>query len=227
MKISQRLNQINHMIDTDQDQIWDCCCDHGLLGMKLLKHQMAKCVHFVDIVESLTQQLESKLQRHFKPEWQAARCKVHCVNVSQLRFSADNRHLVIIAGIGGDKVIEFMSAIANANPLDNLTFILCPVHHNYKLRQHLIAMGLKLIQEELVEENGRFYEIIKVSLKAELPISTVGKSQWDFTAPSHLRYLQKQLNHFRKKASANPQQYQPIFEAYSALESDFAKISGH
>ncbi|HTG55937.1 MAG TPA: SAM-dependent methyltransferase, partial [Niabella sp.] len=45
--------------------IWDCCCDHGLLGAALLSRQAAAHIHFVDIVPELMHELKNKLQRFF------------------------------------------------------------------------------------------------------------------------------------------------------------------
>ena len=119
MKISQRLQQINQMIVNDYQHIWDCCCDHGLLGAALLERKAAQQIHFVDVVPNLMQQLEHKLQRfypqtaklHNQHGWQ-----VHSTDVGQLDLADKHtRQLVIIAGVGGDLtialIIEFPSVI--------------------------------------------------------------------------------------------------------------------
>ena len=64
-KLSKRLQAINNMIDTHYQNIWDCCCDHGLLGLTLLNRKTADIIHFVDIVPSLTTRLESLLEKYF------------------------------------------------------------------------------------------------------------------------------------------------------------------
>ena len=42
LKLGNRLRQLERMIDQRYSQIWDCCCDHGLLGMSLLQRHIDK-----------------------------------------------------------------------------------------------------------------------------------------------------------------------------------------
>ncbi|QSA20815.1 SAM-dependent methyltransferase, partial [Vibrio furnissii] len=37
MKLSKRLQTIEKLVTQHYDHIWDCCCDHGFLGMTLLQ----------------------------------------------------------------------------------------------------------------------------------------------------------------------------------------------
>jgi len=197
VKISQRLQQINQMVGPGYDHIWDCCCDHGLLGMLLLQRNAAPKVHFVDCVAPLMQQLNLELARFFpqpsisntqnaeqqantQSEWQ-----VHCLDVAALplaQYGKQAKHLVIIAGVGGELLVELVrSIVANkqtqcdaqsGNNSGNhdlsqstcqLEFILCPVHHNYHVRSALAELGLSLKDEYLLEENQRFYEILHLT----------------------------------------------------------------
>jgi len=51
------------MVTSQYEHIWDCCCDHGLLGYALLSRLNAMnipCnIHFIDIVPPLMAELES------------------------------------------------------------------------------------------------------------------------------------------------------------------------
>ncbi|MFG7351084.1 tRNA (adenine(22)-N(1))-methyltransferase [Shewanella oncorhynchi] len=228
MKISQRLQQINSMISGHYDHIWDCCCDHGLLGMLLLERSAARQVHFVDCVPSLMQALELRLQRffpadilsqklhlnpHLNPDidpnlschtqWQ-----VHCLDVATLpleQTSDKNKQLIIIAGVGGELLVDLVRAILAKHPLRPLEFILCPVHHNYYVRQSLSALGLVLKSEHLLEENQRFYEILHVSTIAApngLPITATGSLMWQTLDEASLqraqRYLSQVIGHYQR-----------------------------
>ena len=76
VKLSKRLECIKSMIlganvehhglenqeinSQHYDHIWDCCCDHGLLGRSLLsayasRPQLSATIHFVDVVRPLIQ----------------------------------------------------------------------------------------------------------------------------------------------------------------------------
>ncbi|WP_372941129.1 tRNA (adenine(22)-N(1))-methyltransferase TrmK [Shewanella sp.] len=218
MKLGQRLTQLNDMIPTGYTHIWDCCCDHGLLGAALLSRQAAATIHFVDIVPNLMQQLERKLERFYplqtSPQWQ-----VHCMDVAQIPLSDHpETPLVIIAGVGGDLMIELVNSICRNNPEQHIDFMLCPVHHQYELRQKLIQLNCRLINEILLEENHRFYEILYVSRHSKASshdndpstlISPVGSKLWQVSTEQQLdiakRYLDKVLKHYQKISMSNPQ----------------------
>lgn len=222
MKIGHRLQQLDHMITEYYDEIWDCCCDHGLLGMTLIKRGASAKVHFVDIVAPLMSELEAKLERFFPKSLQQDHWQVHCQDVATLSLKTDQsksniKRLVIIAGVGGDRMIELISSIIQKHPKQTIELLLCPVHHNYKVRQTLSRLELGLIDEKIVKENNRFYELIHVSSKAKQIISTVGSLMWDFSRNDDRDYLKKTIQHYQLKSKANPTQFEPIISAYASL----------
>ncbi|MCL1113639.1 tRNA (adenine(22)-N(1))-methyltransferase TrmK [Shewanella basaltis] len=212
MKLGHRLTQLNNMIPTGYTHIWDCCCDHGLLGAALLARQASPTIHFVDIVPNLMQQLENKLQRFYPrqpiPQWQ-----VHCIDVAKLPLSDYSESpLVVIAGVGGDLMIELVNSICLQNPQLHIDFLLCPVHHQYELRQHLIKLECRLIDEKLIEENRRFYEILYIRRDPKLPVNVandsltdidpIGNVIWQASDAAQqdiaMRYLAKTIAHYSR-----------------------------
>jgi len=225
LKLSNRLQAIEQMVTSQYDHVWDCCCDHGFLGSALLSRSEANTVHFVDIVPQLMTELESKLQRfHLNSTWET-----HCLDVAKLPLAQyPGKHLIIIAGIGGDLMIEFIEAIYKSHKDLNIDFLLCPVHHQFSLRQTLIARDFSLKGEKLIEENRRFYEILLVSMTSDenKSVNPVGDIIWQSTS-SHQsntaqRYLTKTLNHYQRIQQGAHQgktnDVQHIIDAYRAVE---------
>lgn len=207
VKIGRRLQEIEAMISSQYTHIWDCCCDHGLLGFSLLNAQAAQTIHFVDIVPELLNQIRETLYKYWKGDdagWQ-----VHCIDAGKLplkQFSSQpktDKHLIIIAGIGGDLLIELLHSLQPLCGSYHIEFILCPVHHNYKVRQFLMANHFALHNETLAFENKRGYEILHVSRQASEPLSAVGSKMWDLSNPSHRQYLNKTIAHYQRIAK-NP-----------------------
>ncbi|MGF1776913.1 tRNA (adenine(22)-N(1))-methyltransferase [Vibrio nomapromontoriensis] len=203
MKLSKRLSQIDRMIASNYTHIWDCCCDHGFLGAALLDRNAAKHIHFVDIVPKLMTTLENKLEQFY------ASCPseyyVHCIDVAKLPLSDyKGKHLVVIAGVGGDLMMDFVSRLCQRYPQLDIDFLLCPVHHQYALRQTLIESGLRLLSEALVEDNRRFYEVMLVTTNPEQGdiISSVGKEFWQTTSSEQTEtatnYLDNTLRHYER-----------------------------
>ncbi len=240
MKLSKRLQHIKDLIKPQYyHHVWDCCCDHGLLGLSLLPEQIhekvntadKRVIHFVDIVPELISAVEKKL-RCYADNNQAltddAVWQCHCLDVANLPLTEHpGKHLVIIAGVGGDLMIKFIEAIHQRHKDLPIDFILCPIYHQHAVRAKLNSLNFSLIDEVLVEENKQFYEILAVSSQdtsqninganaREVP--AVGEKIWQplrskldknldnkldndevcEAADSALRYLNQNLNHYQR-----------------------------
>jgi tRNA (adenine22-N1)-methyltransferase len=231
MKLSHRLSSLANMTSSHYDHIWDCCCDHGLLGTELLNRQLTKQVHFVDIVPELMQQLEQKLS-HFYPitphtesHWQ-----VHCLDVAELPLdSFKGQHLIVIAGIGGNLMTQMVAGIINAHPSLTLDFLLCSVNNVAKLRAMLNANHCQLIDEQLISENRRYYELLYVRrpatnlVKQTLAplISLFGDKIWQSHCAEQSvvieRYLKNVLIHYRKTANSKSAMDISLYEGYQHI----------
>lgn len=222
MKISKRIQQIAAMVGQDHSwhHIWDCCCDHGHLGMNLLSQNSNSTIHFVDIVPSITELLTEQLKRFFKADAQTNAWQVHCLDVANLpinNFSSDQRHLVIIAGVGGEQSIAMVQQILARFNDHQLDFLLCPLRHQFKLRSALQAMNLGLVDECLIKENKRFYEIIHVSNTSNQPIVAQGSILWQQAGALEQAYLAQTLGHYQRMDQNTGQDVGPIIAAYRQL----------
>lgn len=215
IKLGRRLRNIEKLIEPNYSTIWDCCCDHGLLGMALLERKAADQVVFIDVLENQMSQLKQRLVDFFPRDdfcWQ-----VICDDMNNIVVPQMESQLFVIAGVGGDKTIEFVNSLCESSNHTNFDLIVCSVHGNYQVRQALIDKGFFLVNERIVMENNRYYEIIYVSTRCKQPITLTGSSMWDWNNPMHVNYWQKTMTHFRKKAKTNPEDYQNILRAYERL----------
>ena len=219
LKLSKRLMHIEQMVTSGYTHVWDCCCDHGFLGASLLSRQAAQTIHFVDIVPELMIKIESKLQQFYLnslSEW-----KTHCLDVAKLPLKQyEGKHLIIIAGVGGDLMIQFINDIHRKHPNLNIDFLLCPVNNQFVLRQKLIELNFSLKNEILVEDNRRFYEILLVSSISDKnrQISAVGDDIWQSVTVKQAnvvkQYLEKTLNHYRRTQQGSTDRIDDIISAY-------------
>jgi tRNA (adenine22-N1)-methyltransferase len=213
------------MVPPGYTHIWDCCCDHGLLGAALLSDQAAPHIHFVDVLPSLINQLNEKLQRFYpvtSNNWYT-----HCLDTAALPLEQyPGKHLIIIAGVGGDLITRFIQEIHRTHPGAQLDFLLCPVHQEYHLRQQLIALNFSLKEEVLVSENQRFYEVLLVSAEQKEiaewhKISPVGDKIWHADTPAQesiaRSYLHKTLKHYQNSQKGNAAKVQTVIDAYRAV----------
>lgn len=241
LRLGKRLKGIASMVSSDYSHIWDCCCDHGLLGKSLLLQGLAETIHFVDIVPELMSTLSTQLKQQYPPKEGAAnqpKWQAHCIDVSMLPLDAySGKHLIVIAGVGGDLMLRFVEDIVrqqrskanvNATPID---FILCPVYHQFMLRQALINLELKLIDEALILERKQFYEVLYVSTDASIkhPIHKVGELIWQAGTNEERQnaelYLEKTLAHYQRRSRQAPGNETPALKAYKALRLSSDKDS--
>ncbi|WP_293267118.1 tRNA (adenine(22)-N(1))-methyltransferase TrmK, partial [Neptunomonas sp.] len=149
--------------------------------------------------------------------------QTHVADVAKLQLSSATNvnegscHLMIIAGVGGDLLIELVAGLLVENPQQKMEFLLCPVLHTYKVRNTLIEMGFSLIDECLVQENNRFYEVLHVSLHAAQPISPVGSIMWDLSRPDDQAYLARTISHYQRVSQNVERNAQQVLEDYQAL----------
>lgn len=208
------------MVSPHYDHIWDCCCDHGYLGAALLDKQNDETVHFVDIVPELMQSIENKLKAFYdQHNWQ-----VHCLDVSHLPLQDyKGKHLVIIAGVGGDLTAQFIASINAQHPNLDIDYLVCPVHHLFTLRDKLNELKLGLVQEALVEDNKRYYEVLLLSSKAnQQPVSAIGEQIWQAENATQLavaeRYLKQTLSHYQRIAKGKNNDVAHIITAYEQVK---------
>ncbi len=211
------------MVTEHYDHIWDCCCDHGLLGLTLLERKAAYKIHFVDIVPELISSVEQKLQRFYSQD--ASQWQVHCMDVAKLPLEHHaGKHLVIIAGVGGDLITQFIAAIHAQNPEIDIDFILCPVHHLFTLRHQLNQLHFTLKDEVLVKDNQRFYEVIKVSstVTNQRSVSLVGDKIWRAQSAEQValieEYKNKTLQHYQRIQQGNKKDVSEVIAQYTQIE---------
>jgi len=233
LKLGTRLKQIETLVSPGYQHIWDCCCDHGLLGASLIAKQAAPHIHLVDIVPELIETLSIKFQTLFpaKPNNQTdgenycenhCQWHSHCLDIAHLPLKDhQGKHLVIIAGIGGELMTELVAEIIKNNPELALDFILCPVRQVTTLRQQLIELEMELKDEVLIKENNRFYEILFVSSEKPVkqPISSIGETIWQSNSPEkkHVakEYLQQTINHYqRMQQGSNDPNLERLIRSY-------------
>lgn len=202
--LSKRLLTISNQVTGNYDHIWDTCCDHGLLGFHLLETQPNSVIHFLDQVPAITAEITDNLLQ--RPDICEDRWKVHTLDCKNLNFlSTKDKHLIIISGVGGELAADIVQVITKNHANQRLEFILCTVHHTHLLRDILLTLNFRLINEEIIEDNKRHYEVIHVSVNNEeieessQDLSTTG-NMWDKSNVSHLTYLKKLIRHYKMKS---------------------------
>lgn len=216
------------MVQNHYEHIWDCCCDHGLLGMNLVARKAAPTVHFVDVAPSLIKSLGIKLSENFSTNAKSsATWLTHCMDASSLSLDKHTgKQLVIIAGVGGDLTLSIVNKLHDtlkfAGKLENVDFLLCPIRQHYQLRCGLREKLFKVRKELLVEENMRIYEVLLVTVNPNLKeladITPAGEQIWlDENNPTNgtaRKYAELVLAHYSKRALSGKDNALRALQAY-------------
>ena len=193
-KLGPRLSSIYDLIIQTQQKkpylyIWDCCCDHGYLGIKILANKLCEKVVFVDQLPHLIEQLNNKLA-----PFDIGRHELITANAGNLNFNANTRNLVILAGVGGDTSVDIVQSIIKNHPSGLIDFIFCPSSSKQTLRKYLAQNKFGLLDEKLVYDNKRYYEILFVKRTSEESDESkvlLNCGLWEDENPDHQRYLKK------------------------------------
>lgn len=186
-------------------------------------------------------ELEGKLARYFPQSTKAeqtvtSQWQVYCMDVAAIPLEKHTgKHLVIIAGVGGDLTQKLVDDIHRKHPNTAIDFLLCPVHQQFELRTHLKALNFGLIDEVLIEENRRYYEILLVSNnqgdakknQTVSEISNVGDKIWAPSCDEKIKvsqqYKAKTLQHYLRIHQGQEKQgksskVKHIIDAYQAIQ---------
>lgn len=222
LRPGSRLSLLENMLVESYRMVWDCCCDHGLLGMSLLKRSRASEVIFVDVLEEQMKKLEATLRQNYPVD--EYRWHVRCADVKNIVVPNRDSQLFIIAGVGARQTVEFINSLSLSAPHVSFDLLICSVHGNYAVRNALINNGYKLKGEQIIFENNRFYEGIYVSKGASEEIANTGSAMWDWSNSNHQQYWRRIVGHYRQKARKDPEQYHPIVANYEALLTSSCNI---
>ena len=155
MKLSKRLQAIANFIPSNSI-VADIGTDHGYIPLYLIENQISKLVIASDVSQgSLNKTInyihELRLQDKIIPRLGDG------IQVIK-PFEVDT---VVMAGMGGLLIRDIME---NDKSLTNSIncFVLQPMIASKELREYLINNNFKIMDEDLVKEENKYYEILFV-----------------------------------------------------------------
>ena len=148
--VNKRLEIVNKYIDID-DTLADIGCDHGYLGIMAIN----KGVKFVQFIDNKQGPLSS--------------AKQNCVNINEdyLEFTLSSGlnnlnpkvDTIAFCGVGGELLVEVLKEdLDKEKKIKKL--ILQPNKNEASLRKFLSDNNFEILNEEVVFDKDKFYEII-------------------------------------------------------------------
>ena len=147
----------------------DVGCDHGYIGVNLLKTNKTKFLIATDISAPSAKKTEKLL----KESNLSSKASVRVGDGLETIKSGEIVDQVIIAGMGGKEIIHILSSFKNTKNIKHI--VLQPMNELLSVRKYLSENQLK-IKKDIVFFDKKFYHIITVS-QGNSPISLF-KQKW-------------------------------------------------
>ncbi len=164
-QLSQRLLALYHMVDKDT-RFCDVGCDHGYLSIALVQDEICPEALAMDLRpgplerarEHIAQAgLEDKIQTRLSD--------------GIVKLEEEEADTVLISGMGGGVICHILSADEKKTK-SIPSLILGPQSQLEMVRSYLMEGGYELISENMVEEDGKYYPMLKVSYRGESAIAS-------------------------------------------------------
>lgn len=189
LKLSVRLSVITGLIEAG-GSVCDVGTDHGYLPAFLYLSGKYSKITATDI----RQKPLLTAQKNFKNLGVSGVKLILCDGLEKVsREEADN---VVIAGMGGEVISKI---IGNTEFLKDpsVNLVLSPTTSAYFLRNFLSKSGFEILKETAVEENGKFYAVMKVrytGIKSSPDFAAIYLGKLDLSDKTALSYAKKQLS---------------------------------
>lgn len=155
MELSYRLNKIAQKV-TQNGIIADIGTDHAYIPIFLYKNNKIKSGIACDISRGSLQKAKDNIKKYNLQD----KIQTRLGNGLEKISLQDNVDTVIIAGMGGMLMIDILEK--GKYILENVKeLILQPQKDIDKLREYLYKNNFKIIDDEMLKDDGKYYTIIK------------------------------------------------------------------
>lgn len=198
--LSHRLSTLHDYYQAEHS-IWDIGCDHGLLGLSYLNLESVKSIHLVDPSDLVIETLNNKLEDAYITN---GKLFVHHQPGQDVKLDP-NSNLIFIAGMGGKEIGEIiLNLITQMSEKDRL--VISPHRKIGELRALLNTLPLALLHEEVIKEDGQYYQILCLTKGPQTgAVPLYGEKLW--VTELGKEYRLHQLKHFEPHQDVASRQY--------------------
>lgn len=186
--LSFRLRRLASLYQLEK-YIWDIGCDHGQLGLSLIHRPEVSEVHLVDPSLAVNPKLIKTLEDSY-----ITKAFFHRKRGQDIKISPSS-NTIFIAGMGGAEIDQIIRSLLPQ--IDHSSrFIISPHRKILELRKSLRELPLKLEHEEVLLENGQFYQILALGIGTDgKEVSRFGEDLW--SSQTGQLYREHQLKTFK------------------------------
>ncbi len=197
--ISKRLESILKLIP-NADILADIGTDHGYIPTYAVKNNMVKKAIAADISKGSLEKAIIEINNNNLQDKVEARLGSG-LDVLQI----DEADIIVIAGMGGILISEILEKSYHEKYKSKFpVLIFQPVQFPEKLRQYLYINNFEIIDEELIEDEGKIYHIIvsryskeKVLKTIEFPFDEIGYINFHKANETMFKLLESKLKIYK------------------------------
>ena len=164
--INERLKKISAYI-LENEKIIDIGCDHALLDIYLCQNKHLLKIIASDINEKpLLKAKENILKYHLED-------KIIIKCADGLTGIENDINTIVISGMGTTNIIKILANISDYPDVNKL--VLSPNNDFELLRKEITKLGFRIVKEEMVKDNNKYYLICEFEKGNELVDYYFGK----------------------------------------------------
>ena len=165
VEISKRLQKIAGYVPLGTDVVVDIGTDHGYIPIYLIKNKMAKKCIACDINPMPLKNAQGNIKAYKMSEQIETR-----LSNGLAKIKVGEPDIIIAAGMGGMLIIDILRENPDVVKATGL-LILQPQLDAMALRKYIHLIGFKIIEDQMLCEDGRYYTIIVAEPGKESPYS--------------------------------------------------------
>ena len=200
-RIPKRMLAIANLVDNSK-VLADVGCDHAYISINLLENGKAERIIASDLREGPLNIAKDNIKLEgFEERIETRRCAGLC------GYEAGEVDTILISGMGGMLVKEILSESIDVVKMAD-TLILEPQSDLRVVRAYLKDIGFEIIDEDMLNEGGKYYQIMKAVKSKERmevceDIGAMAENEFGPILikkkhPVLLEFLKKRKNHYER-----------------------------
>lgn len=154
MELSVRLQAVADMVSEGR-KVADIGCDHGYVSIYLCREKHCPRVIAMDVKKGPLERAKANISRYGLSDYIETR-----LSDGTNALEPGEVDTLLLAGMGGRLMIRIMEA--GLERLDSLSeFVLQPQSEIFLVRAFLRQQGIKIVDEDMVLDDGKYYSVIK------------------------------------------------------------------
>lgn len=210
--LSKRLKTVTDLV-TPCVKVADIGTDHGYVPIYLVKENICRLAYAMDVNEGPLEIAKSNIAE------EGLQDKIETLLSDGFdNFGDRNADCVIIAGMGGDLIVDILTRAENYS-FDEL--VLSPHKRVDLVRKFICENGYKIVDERMVEDAGKYYPVIKVQKgesdysEVELEFGPILLTKKDETLKA---YLDIEYNKFSRIISSLEREDKEVEHKYKLIK---------